>query len=155
MFLSVSPHVFELTYMISLYIIVPTNVTPMPLNRSDAIADLSDPNLVLGPRKRRPTERLLENGDPLVRKKARNDLGSMPPPSPLTHLTHPTDVMPNHGQAANRAETGSSDHRNNVTSDEGEAIVVYDSDDADEGETEGESVEGESTDEDDDAELGM
>jgi hypothetical protein len=140
--------------MISLYITVPTNIAPMTLNRSDAIADLSDPNLVLGPRKRRPTERLLENGDPLVRKKARNESGSMLLLSSLTHPTHPTDAMPNPGQATNRAETGSSDCHNNATSDEGEAIVVDDSDDADEGETEGETVEGESTDEDDDAELG-
>ena len=42
----------------------------MPLKRSDAILDLSDPNIVLGPCKRHPTERLLENGDPLVCKKA-------------------------------------------------------------------------------------
>jgi hypothetical protein len=31
----------------------------------------TDPGLAEGPRKRRPTERVTENGDPLVRKKAR------------------------------------------------------------------------------------
>ena len=127
---------------------------PMTLNRSDAIADLSDPNLVLGPCKCRPTEQLLENGDLLVCKKARNESGSMLPLSSLTHPTHPTDAMPNPGQATNCAETRSSNCHNNVTSDEGEVIVVNDSDDTDEGESEGETVEGESTDEDDDAELG-
>jgi hypothetical protein len=43
----------------------------MPLERSDAILDLSDPNIVLGPRKCRPTEHLLDNGDPLACKKGR------------------------------------------------------------------------------------
>ena len=42
----------------------------MPLERTDAILDLSDPSIVIGPRKRHPTERLLENGDPLVYKRA-------------------------------------------------------------------------------------
>jgi hypothetical protein len=44
----------------------------MPLERSDAALDLSDPNVILGPRKRRPTERVLENGDPLACKRARH-----------------------------------------------------------------------------------
>ena len=114
----------------------------MPLQRSDAIADLSDPNIILGPRKRRPTEHLLENGDPLAHKKARNDSNSMPPP---THLTH---AMPNPGQTTNHAE---SNHSDDGTSDEGQAIVVEDSD---EEKSDGETVEGETT-EDDDAELGM
>lgn len=34
-------------------------------------APQTDPNLAEGPRKRRPTERVIENGDPLVRKRAR------------------------------------------------------------------------------------
>jgi hypothetical protein len=127
----------------------------MPLNRSDAIADLSDPNLILEPHKHCPTECLLENGDLLVCKKARNDLGSMLLPSPLTHLMHLTDAMPNPRQATNCAETRSSDCCNNVTLDEGETIVVDDSNNANEGETEGESVEGESTNKDDDAKLDM
>jgi hypothetical protein len=47
------------------------SISPMPLERSDAILDLSDPNIALGLHKRRPTERLLENGDPLACKKGR------------------------------------------------------------------------------------
>jgi hypothetical protein len=47
-------------------------ISSMSLQRSEAIPDLlSDPNIVQGPRKRRPTERVLENGDPLARKKAK------------------------------------------------------------------------------------
>jgi hypothetical protein len=48
----------------------------MLLERSDAILDLSDPNIVLGPCKCRPTEHLLENGDPLACKKGRKVLTS-------------------------------------------------------------------------------
>lgn len=141
----------------------------MPLERSDAISDLSDPNIVVGPRKRRPTERLLENGDPLACKKARkvvtdsnaddegHTLSSMPPPPlltrttpPPTHLAHPMPLPtcePNLRQVTNGAE--------NRTSDGGQAIMVNDSDDED-GDTEKEgSDKGEVTDEDDDAELGM
>jgi len=115
----------------------------MLLQRSDAIPDLSDPNIILGPRKRRPTKCLLENGDPLVRKKARNNANSMPPP------THPMHATPNPGQTTNHAE---SDCSNDRTSDEGQAIMVEDSD---EEKSDGEAIEGETTDEDDDAELGM
>jgi hypothetical protein len=43
----------------------------MPLERCDAIPDLSDPNIILGPRKHCPTECVLENGDPLACKKGR------------------------------------------------------------------------------------
>ena len=135
-------------HRISLDITVPTSITPMPLERSDAIADFSDPNIVIGPRKRRPTERVLENGDPLVRKKARNNSMLMTSPP-----TQPTHTMPNPGQTTNHVE--SSDCGDNVTSDEGQAIVVEDTDDADEEKKDRESVEGEITDEDDDAELGM
>ena len=45
----------------------------MPLERSGAILDLSDFDIVLGPHKRRPTERLLENVDPLASKKIQKD----------------------------------------------------------------------------------
>jgi len=120
----------------------------MLLKRSDAIADLSDPNIVIGPRKCCPTKRVLENGDPLIHKKARNKSNSMLPPP-----TCPTHAMPNPGQTTNHAE--SSDCGDNTTLDEGWAIMVEDTDDADEDESDGETVEGETTDEDDDAELGM
>ena len=92
----------------------------------------------------------MENGDPLVHKKARNDMNSMPPP-PLPPPTRPTlmHVMPDPGQTSHHAMTESSDCGDNMSSDD-EAIVVEDSDDTGDGET----VEGESTDEDDDAELG-
>jgi len=122
------------------YITVPTNVARMPLQRSDAILNLSDPNIVLRPCKRRPTECLLENWDPLASKKVKYILSSMPTPTCLM-LTH---TMPSPGQ--NHAESS-----NDRTSDEGQAIVVEGSDGV---ESDGETVEGETTEEDDDAELG-
>ena len=114
----------------------------MPLQRSDAILDLSDPNIVLGPRKRCPTERLLENGDPLVCKKAKHSLPSVPTPTPLMLV----DTIPNPGQTTD--QTKSSD---DGASGEDQAIMVEDSDEA---ESNGEGVEGETTDEDEDAGLG-
>lgn len=114
----------------------------MPLQRSDAILDLSDPNIVLGPRKRRPTECLLENGDPLVCKKVKHALPSVPTPTPPT----PVDTIPNSGQTTDQTESS-----DDSASGEDQAIVVEDSDEA---ESNGEGVEGETTDEDDDAELG-
>ena len=47
------------------------NPPTMLLERSDAVLDLSDPNIVLGPCKRRATKRLLENNDPLAYKKSK------------------------------------------------------------------------------------
>jgi len=44
----------------------------MLLERSDAFLELSDPNIILGPYKCHPTEHVLENGDPLTHKRARN-----------------------------------------------------------------------------------
>ena len=129
----------------------------MPLERHNAVLDLSDPNIVLGPRKRRATERLLENGDPLALKKKRSDqvspgdagmtvsnasAGSADkgkhtlPPRPLsTQLTH---TMPRAREATNNGESNG-----NGTSDAARAIVIEDGD------------EGVTTDEDDDAELGV
>ena len=132
----------------------------MPLERSDAILDLSDPNTVLGPRKRRPTERILENGDPLACKRVRKAQAStamtisnacadeqdhtLSLMSPPTHLTSATCTTPTPRQATNHTNSN-----NDSTSDGPQAIVVEDSDGS-----EG-SDEGEVTDEDDDAELGM
>lgn len=130
----------------------------MQLERSDAVLDLSDPNIVLGPRKRRPTERVLENGDPLACKRVRKAYASsvsnagvdkedhtsslIPPP---THPTSATCTTPAPRQAANHA-----DSNDDSTSNGPQAIMVEESDDdGDEG-----SNEGEATDEDDDAELG-
>jgi len=42
---------------------------PMPLEQSNALLNLSDPNIIIGPHKHHATERLLENGNPLVWKK--------------------------------------------------------------------------------------
>lgn len=132
---------------------------PMPLERSDAILDLSDPNIVVGPRKHRPTKRLLENGDPQVCKKMRLDHLStsmtvstasadkgdltLPLMPPLTHPTHPAPGP----RPATDCTEGSDDKH----SDGAQAIVVEDSDkeESDEG-----SDEGTTTEEDDDAELG-
>jgi hypothetical protein len=138
----------------------------MPLERSDAILDLSDPHLILGPHKHRPTERLHENGDPLACKKKRKVNVSPPgdagisvsnacadsadkgkhissPVLPPTQLAH---IAPNPSQATNHTE------RSNLgTSNGAWAIVV---DDSDEDEID-ERSDGGVTEEDDDAELGM
>jgi|SRR6267142_5745441 len=81
---------------------------PMPLDQSDACLNLSDPNIVLGPHKCCPTERLLENGDLLSQKKVRKvsaavavsnaladtenhtSLSLMPPPVPSTPIVAPS-----------------------------------------------------------------
>ena len=131
----------------------------MLLERSNAILNLSDPTIALGPRKCRPTERLLENRDPLAYKKKRKDPSTDVTASnahaddgnhtsssmlPLTLLTHPT---PNPIQATSVTE--SDDDR---SSGKAPAIVVEDSD---EGESDDGSDEGASTKEDDESELGM
>ena len=134
----------------------------MQLERSDAFLDLSDPNIVVGPRKRRPTERLLENGDPLACKKVKKhakDLEnmekhtplSMPPPTPVADATLA-------GQA--RQTMHSAESTVDRARDEAEAIVVEDTDEenhsANKGGVQNDDVdEGETTDEDDDSELGM
>jgi len=48
----------------------------MSLERSDAILDLSDRNIILGPRKCRATEHVLENRDPLACRKKRKELST-------------------------------------------------------------------------------
>jgi hypothetical protein len=45
----------------------------MPLERCNAVLDLSDATIILGPCKCCPTECVLENGDPLASKKKRRD----------------------------------------------------------------------------------
>ena len=104
-------------------LIVSANITPIPLERSDIILDLSDPNLAVGPRKRRPTERVLENGGPLVRKKATKNTkldnhtlstSSTPAPTPLAHS------MPNPRQSTNNAASATS--TDGRTSDGAEAF---------------------------------
>lgn len=136
----------------------------MLLERSAPILDLSDPNIVLGPRKRRPTERLLENGDPLASKKLRKDNAS-PGNTGATvsnasadkgkHTLSPIMLLPTqspHTMPHAREAT------NDGTSDVAQAIVVDDSDEerCNEGTHGSDEVdEGATTDEDDDAELGV
>jgi len=130
----------------------------MPLERSNAIPDLSDPNIVLGPRKRRPTERILENGDPLTYKKAKKDnviishacvdkgnctSSLMPLP---THLTH---TVPHAMGAADNAE-----HNNDRSSTGALGNKVIMVEDSDGEEDDWGSDKEATTDEDDDAELG-
>jgi hypothetical protein len=120
----------------------------MPLERSDAILDLSDPNLVLGPRKRRPTERLLENGDPLACKKGRIHVSATNVSADKENLTSsspPIDTTPPSSQSTDL--TDSTESGDDDTSNGDQAIVVDDSNE------EG-SSEGEVTKEDDEAELG-
>jgi len=130
-----------------------------PLKQSDALLNLSDPNIILGPHKCRATEHLLENGDLLAWKKKKADnastgmtvsgastdkdksdnhtLSSMPPP---THLIH---TAPGPRQATSSVE-GCDDR----ASKRAQVIEVEDS-------GEEESDEGASTEEDNDVELGM
>jgi len=137
---------------------------PMPLEQSDALLNLSNPNIIIGPRKCRATERLLENGDPLVRKKNKavptgmtvisasadkdkldNHPLSSKPPLPLTHPTH---TAPGPRKVTNHTEGG-----DDKASDGAQAIVVEDSSEGESDEGTG-SDEGASTEEDDDTELG-
>jgi len=138
---------------------------PMPLERSNALLDLSDPNIVIGPRKHRATECLLENGDPLVWKKNKavptgmtvssastdkdkldnHPLSSKPPPP----LTYPTHTAPGPRKVTNCTEGG-----DDKASDRAQAIVVEDSSEGESDEGTG-SDEGASTEEDDDTELGV
>jgi len=95
----------------------------MLLEKWDAILDLSDPNIILGPHKHRPTERLLGNGDLLVCKKKKDQdgvstgmtvssatdngnhiLSSMPPPPPLS-LTNQAHTALNAGQNTNHVQS--------------------------------------------------
>jgi len=130
-----------------------------PLEQSDALLNLSDPNIILGPCKHCATECLLENGDPLAWKKKKTDnvstgmtvsgastdmdkldnhtLSSMPLP------THPIHTTPDPRQATSSVE-GCDDR----ASKRAQVIEVEDS-------SEEESDEGASTEEDDDVELGM
>jgi hypothetical protein len=127
---------------------VPFLISPMLLERSDTIHDLSDPNIVLGPRKHHLTERVLENGDPLACKKRRKvHVSTADVLADKEKLT--VDTTPQLSQSTcptNGTESG--DDQPDQASDGVWAIVVDDSDD------EG-SDEGEVTDEDDNAELGM
>jgi hypothetical protein len=119
----------------------------MPLERSDAIHDLSDPNIVLGPCKRRLTKHVLENGDPLACKKGRKvHTSTADVLADKEKLT--VDTTPQSSQSTRPTDgTESGDNQPDQASDGIRAIVVDDSDD------EG-SDEREVTDEDDDAELG-
>jgi len=101
----------------------------MPIERQNAILDLSDPNIILGPRKHHATECLLENSDPLATKKKRSDKVS---PQSL-------------GNVGDAGVTDSSAEETTGTLDvaaAAQAITIEDGD------------EGAMTDEDDDAELG-
>jgi hypothetical protein len=126
---------------------------PLPLERSDAILDISDPNIILGPYKHRPTEHLLENGDPFASKKVRmhmsttvavsKSLSSMP-------LSDCLILMPL--SSPSTYPTDSAESNDDQSSDSAQAIMV-DDDSNEEGSDN--SDEGQATEEDDDAELGM
>ena len=140
----------------------PADIPSMPLERSYAIADLTDPNIVVGTRKCRPTECLIENGDPLAHKKARKVLKdlenmekhtalSMPPP---TRVAHAMPALPA------RQTTQSTEGVVDRVPDPAGAIVVADTDDeengsADEGSTRIVRIDEETTEEDDNTKLGM
>ena len=118
----------------------------MPLERFDAFADISDPNIIVGPCKCRPTECLLENGDLLVHKRARNanintsgasankeNLTVLPPSSPSS--------VPPSSQAGNQSDSNGGHEGHDAPTSDNAQVIVLDSD--------------EETDEDDDSELGI
>ena len=133
----------------------------MLLERSDAILDLSDPNVVLGPCKCHPTKHLLGTRDPLVCKKKKKDQGDMstgimvssatdngnhilssmppPPPPPLMNQAH---TALNAGQNTNHAQSHGAQAI--MVDDDKEESLESDGNDEDKGAT---------TEEDDDAEL--
>jgi len=114
---------------------VPFHVFTMPLKRSDAFLELSDPNIILGPHKHHSTECVLGNGDPLACKRARNvdvstDVSTATTVSnasrdkenhrlslmaPLTHLTHTTSPLTS---SQSTCSTNSTKSGNDQTSDE-------------------------------------
>ena len=133
----------------------------MLLERSDAILDLSDPNVVLGPRKRRPTERLLGNGDPLVCKKKKKDQGDVSTGVTVSSATdngnHILSSMPLPlpPSLMNQAHTALNMGQNtNHTQSHGAQAIVVDDDDEESLESNGDDEDkGATTEEDDDAEL--
>ena len=104
----------------------------MPLDRYDAIPDISDPSIIIGPRKCHQTERVLENGDPLTYKRARK-----------THVSTPV--------TATNASRPSAD-KENLTMLTLSSMPQSTCPDSNEG---GDERGGEVTDEDEDAELSM
>jgi len=129
----------------------------MPLERSDVVLNLSDPNIILGPCKHCPTEHVLENRDPLACKRVRKAQGPIAMTASNAHTdkedhtlsltllpTHLPHTVPNPKQATNNAERGN-DHMSH-----GPQVIVVEDSASDEG-----SDEGEATEEDDDAELGI
>ena len=127
---------------------------PLPLERSDAILDLSDPNIVLGPCKHHPTERLLENGDPLACKKARTDMSTamadlaVSRSSSISRSVHTTPMPSSSPLTCSTDPAQSSDDQ----SSDGAQVIMVDDNSDEEGSDD--SNEGEVTEEDDEAELG-
>ena len=118
----------------------------MLLERFDAFADISDPNIIIGPCKHQPTEHLLENRDPLVHKRARkaniNMSGASANKENLTVLppSSPSSVPPSsHAGDQSDSDDGHEGH-DALTSDDTQ-VIMLDSD--------------EETDEDDDSKLGI
>ena len=133
----------------------------MPLEKSDAILDLSDPNVVLGPRKCRPTEHLLGNGDPLVCKKKKKDQDDV---STGTMVSSTTDngnyilslmLPPPPLSLINQAHTALNVGQNtNHTQSHGAQAIMVDDDDEESLESHGtDEDEGATTEENDNAEL--
>jgi hypothetical protein len=143
---------------IRLFIRVP--ILPMPLLSQLSDPQLDDePNIVRGPRKRRPTERLRENGDPLACKRARTTAPSATPTvrkphsNPLAASASAASLLSQGSQGldtANSSDNGGQD---------GLATKVIDVDDSEHEDPEendklGSEGGGTELDEDDDAELG-
>jgi hypothetical protein len=117
----------------------------MVLERSDAILNLSDPNIVLGPCKYHPTKCLLENRDPLACKKGRKVLTSTD--VTVSDGSVDTDKLKPSSTSPSIPSSSQSTSPTNSTEDTNNEAIEVDDDSNDEG------SEMEATDEDDDAEL--
>jgi len=133
----------------------------MLLEKSDAILDLSDPNVILGPCKYCPTECLLGNGDPLVCKKKKKDQDDV---STGTMVSSTTDngnyilslMLPSPPLSLiNQAHTALNVGQNtNHTQSHGAQAIMVDDDDEESLESHGtDEDEGATTEENDNAEL--
>lgn len=135
---------------------------PLLSQLSDPQLDAPSPNIVQGPRKRRPTQRLRENGDPLACKRARKNTSSAAltvsnPPSVPAVVEGATASNPPAATVSRLPQgLGTADSSDNGAH-EGLATQAINIDDSDEDAGEDDESEGGGAtelDKDDDAELG-
>jgi len=69
------------------YLLRPVTPVPILAMLSDTHPETPDPSIVLGPRKRCPTQRLRENGNPLACKRARKGATSAAPRAGMSEVS--------------------------------------------------------------------